>query len=397
MRKIGVCRQRIADAVCDTIHGAMKNSGFDQYYDEAVEPGKRERAYAWATAIGLQDVDGLRPSKHLLATAKRHIEGEITQEEARRIVDEYYETKDGHDLPKDTKEADRVAARIVAVINSPTFVFSPAYLIGLHEKIFEGIFSHAGKIREVELTKHEDVLNGASVEYAPSFMVMKTLEYDFDREAKFCYKGISDDAFVAHFSEFIAKIWQAHPFREGNTRTTAVFAIKYLRTKGFDVTNDLFARESWYFRNALVRANYENTQLNVEKTTAYLEDFFKVLLFGDEIELKNRFLRIGFEYESSNAEKVADMHRRQKLDVGKSELDIDSEKLDIGGFSEPTRVNIKNLFSAFVQRPFFKRKDALTVLSLSPTAVSDLLAKMCTHRIIEPVKGHGKGAYRFMA
>ena len=311
MRKIGVCRQRIADAVCDTIHSAMKNSGFDQYYDEAVEPGKRERAYAWATAIGLQDVDGLRPSKHLLATAKRHIEGEITQEEARRIVDEYYETKDGHDLPKDTKEADRVAARIVAVINSPTFVFSPAYLIGLHEKIFEGIFSHAGKIREVELTKHEDVLNGASVEYAPSFMVMKTLEYDFDKEAKFGYKGISDDAFVAHFSEFIAKIWQAHPFREGNTRTTAVFAIKYLRTKGFDVTNDLFARESWYFRNALVRANYENTQLNVAKTTAYLEDFFKVLLFGEEIELKNRFLRIGFEYGSSNAEKVAELHRRK--------------------------------------------------------------------------------------
>ena len=289
----------------------MKKSGFDQYYDEAVEPGKRERAYAWATAIGLQDVDGLKPSKHLLATAKRHIEGEITQEEARRIVDEYYETKDGHDLPNDTKEADRVAARIVSVINSPTFVFSPAYLIGLHEKIFEGIFSHAGKIREVELTKHEDVLNGASVEYAPSFMVMKTLEYDFDKEAKFGYKGISDDAFVAHFSEFIAKIWQAHPFREGNTRTTAVFAIKYLRTKGFDVTNDLFARESWSVRNALVRANYENTQLNVAKTTAYLEDFFKVLLFGEEIELKNRFLRIGFEYGSSNAENVANLHRRK--------------------------------------------------------------------------------------
>lgn len=275
--------------------GGKKKSGFDQYYDEAVEPGKRARAYAWATAIGLQDVDGLKPSKHLIATARRHIEGEITQEEARRIVDEYYETKDGHDLPRDTKEADRVAARIVSVINSPTFVFSPAYLLGLHERIFEGIFSHAGKIREVELTKREEILNGESVEYAPSFMLMKTLEYDFDKEARFSYKGVSESVFVAHFSEFIAKIWQAHPFREGNTRTTAVFAIKYLRTKGFDVTNDLFARESWYFRNALVRANYENTQLNVSKTTEYLEDFLKVLLFGEEIELKNRFLRIGFE------------------------------------------------------------------------------------------------------
>ena len=374
----------------------MSKSGFDQYYDEAVEPGKRERAYAWATAIGLQDVDGLKPSKYLIATAKRHIEGEISQEEARRIVDEYYETKDGHDLPSDTKEADKVAARIVTVINSPTFVFSPAYLIGLHEKIFEGVFPHAGKIREVELTKHEDVLNGASVEYAPSFMVMKTLEYDFDKEAKFAYKGISDSAFVAHFSEFIAKIWQAHPFREGNTRTTAVFAIKYLRTKGFDVTNDLFARESWYFRNALVRANYENTQLNVEKTTSYLEDFFKVLLLGEEIELKNRFLRIGFEYGSKGAVAVSNLHRKgEKLDIGHEKLDIEHEKLDIDGLSQPTKANIKKLMNAYSMQPFFKRKDVLAILDLSPTAASDLLAKMLAHGIISPVKGHGKGAYRF--
>ena len=375
----------------------MIKSGFEQYYDEAIEPGKRERAYAWATAIGLQDVDGLRPSKHLIATAKRHIEGEISQEEARRIVDEYYETKDGHDLPCDTMEADKVAARIVAVINSPTFVFSPAYLVGLHERIFEGIFPHAGTIREVELTKREDVLNGASVEYAPSFMVMKALEYDFDKEAKFAYKGISEYAFVAHFSEFIAKIWQAHPFREGNTRTTAVFAIKYLRTKGFDVTNDLFARESWYFRNALVRANYENTQLNVEKTTAYLEDFFKVLLLGEAIELKNRFLRIGFEYGSKGAVAVAKLHRKNKnLDIETEKLDIADRKLDIDDLSQPTKVNIKKLLRAYSTRPFFKRKDVLAILDLSPTAASDLLAKMLSKGIIEPVKGHGKGACRFV-
>ena len=374
----------------------MSKSGFEQYYDEAVEPGRRERAYAWATAIGLQDVDGLKPSKRLIATAKRHIEGEISQEEARRIVDEYYETKDGHDLPSDTEEADKVAARIVAVINSPTFVFSPAYLIGLHEKIFEGVFPLAGKIREVELTKHEEVLNGASVEYAPSFMVMKTLEYDFDKEARFAYKGISEYAFIAHFSEFVAKIWQAHPFREGNTRTTAVFAIKYLRTKGFDVTNDLFARESWYFRNALVRANYENAQLNVEKTTAYLEDFFKVLLLGEEIELKNRFLRIGFEYGSRGAAAVTNLHRKdEKLDIGVGKLDIRAGKLDIGGFSQPTKVNIKKLLSAYSSRPFFKRKDVLAILDLSPTAASDLLAKMLSQGIIERVRGQGKGAYRF--
>ncbi len=288
----------------------MKKDGFNQYYDEAVEPNKRARAYAWATAIGLQDVDGLKPSKYLLSTARRHIEGEISQDEARRIIDEYYETKDGRDLPRETEEADKVAARIIAVINSPTFVFSPAYLTGLHKKIFEGIFSHAGQIRDVELTKHEPVLNGASVEYAPNFLIRETLEYDFEKEREFNYKGLSDDAFVRHFAAFIAGIWQIHPFREGNTRTTALFAIKYLRSKAFDVTNDLFARESWYFRNALVRANYENAKLDVVKSTSYLEDFLKVLLYGDEIELKNRYLRIGFEEGSQAGAAIGKFHRK---------------------------------------------------------------------------------------
>jgi len=371
------------------------NNGFDQYYDEATEPGKRERAQAWATAIGLQDVDGLKPSRHLYETARRHIEGEITQEEARRIVDEYYETKDGHDLPPDTQEADKVAARMIAVLNSPTFNFSPAYFLGLHQRIFEGIFPHAGQIRSVELTKREEVLNGATVEYAPSFMIERTLEYDFERERKFDYRGLSEEAFVAHFAGFIAGIWQIHPFREGNTRTTAMFAIKYLRAKGFDVTNDLFARESWYFRNALVRANYENTKLNVVKDTIYLEEFLKVLLYGDEIELKNRHLRIGFEYGSPAAEAVSKLHRRpEKLDIGDGKLDIGHEKLDIDGLSAPTQANIKKLREAFGTVKFFKRADALKVLELTPTAVSNLLSRMNKLGLIAPVSGHGKGAWK---
>ena len=232
--------------------------GFDEYYDEAVEPGKRERAFAWATAIGLQDVDGLKPSKYLLKTAKRHIEGEISQEDARRLVDEYYETKEGHDLPDDVQEADKVSARMISVINSPGFRLSPEYYIGLHKRIFDGVFPHAGNVREVELSKREWVLNGDTVQYTPSCVIRDSLEYDFDREKKFKYKGLSEDRFVEHFTSFISGIWQIHPFREGNTRTVAVFAIKYLRSKGFDVTNDLFADKSFYFRNALVRANYEN-------------------------------------------------------------------------------------------------------------------------------------------
>ena len=303
----------------------MMDLDFDKYY-EAPEPGRRERAYGWATAIGLQDVDGLKPSQYLIDTAKRHIEGEISQEEARRLVDEYYETKEGHDLPSDVQEADKVSARMVAVINSPTFNFSVAYYLGLHRQIFDGVFKFAGEIRSVELTKREWVLNGDSVQYTPSCMIKDTLEYDFDRERKFKYKGLSEDRFVEHFAAFISGIWQIHPFREGNTRTAALFAIKYLRSRGYSVTNDLFAEKSYYFRNALVRANYENDRLDVEKTLLPLEEFFKVLLYGDEIELHNRFLKIGQEYGSPAAKAIADLHRHDDVindvvnrpDVGKN-------------------------------------------------------------------------------
>ncbi len=281
---------------------------FDKYY-EATEPGRRERAYGWATAIGLQDVDGLKPSQYLINTAKRHIEGDISQEEARRLVDKYYESKEGHDLPADVQEADKVSARMIAVINSPTFNSSVAYYLGLHRQMFDGVFKFAGEIRSVELTKREWVLNGDSVQYTPSCMIKDTLEYEFDRERKFKYKGLSEDAFVEHFASFISGIWQIHPFREGNTRTAALFAIKYLRSRRYSVTNDLFAVKSYYFRNALVRANYENDRLGVEKTQIPLEEFFKVLLYGDEIELHNRFLKIGQEYGTAAANAIAGLHR----------------------------------------------------------------------------------------
>ena len=290
----------------------MQNLDFDKYY-VAPEPGRRERAYGWATAIGLQDVDGLKPSQYLISTAKRHIEGEISQEDARRLVDEYYETKEGHDLPPDVQEADKVSTRMIAVINSPTFNFSVAYYLGLHRQIFDGVFKFAGEIRSVELTKREWVLNGDSVQYTPSCMVKDTLEYDFERERKFKYKGLSEDAFVEHFAAFISCIWQIHPFREGNTRTAALFAIKYLRSRGYFVTNDLFAEKSYYFRNALVRANYENDRIGVEKTQIPLEEFFKVLIFGHEIELRNRFLKIGQECGTPAAKAIADLHRHDDV------------------------------------------------------------------------------------
>lgn len=295
---------------------------FDEYL-VAGEPDKRERAYGWATAIGLQDVDGLKVSDFLLKTAKRNIEGEITQVEAGQIIDAYYETKEGHDQPEDRKEADKVARRINETINSPTFRFSPEYYIGLHGRLFKDVFAHAGKIREVELTKREWVLNGDTVNYTPAFLVKDSLAYDFSEEKKFSYHGLSEDAFVDHFASFISGLWQIHPFREGNTRTVAVFAIKYLHAMRYDVTNALFKEKSWYFRNALVRANYENRKLNVEKTLQPLKDFLKVLIYGSNIELRNRFLRIGFEHGTQKIDVVKDLHRDGVgVDVGIKSVDV---------------------------------------------------------------------------
>lgn len=198
-------------------------------------------------------------------------------------------------------------------IHAPSFRLSPEFYLGLHGKIFEGVFSRAGEIRTVDLSKREWVLNGDSVRYEASFLIEKSLAYDFSQETKFKYKGLSEDAFVEHFASFISGVWQIHPFREGNTRTVALFAIKYLKAMRHDVTNDLFAKKSWYFRNALVRANYSNIRLNVDKTQLPLEEFFKVLIYGDEIELHNRFLRIGQEYGTAAGEAATDLHRR---DIG---------------------------------------------------------------------------------
>jgi len=299
---------------------------FSEYY-EAREPGKRERAFGWATAIGLQQVDGLSPSKYLIETARRNVEGEITGDEARRLVDEYYEVKCGHDVPDDAEEADKVAARINQIIHTPAFRLSPEYFVGLHGKIFDGVFSHAGKIREVDLTKKEWALNGDTVQYEMSFLIGQSLSYDFEQEKKFKYSGLGEDAFVEHFSSFISGIWQIHPFREGNTRTTAVFAIKYLRSKGYDVANDLFARKSFYFRNALVRANYENQKLNVEKTLLPIEEFFKVLIYDADIDLHNRFLKIGQEYGTPSGNALSKLHWRDKTDDAVNVVVNDAVKL----------------------------------------------------------------------
>ncbi|MDR2828238.1 MAG: Fic family protein, partial [Acholeplasmatales bacterium] len=164
--------------------------------------------------------------------------------------------------------------------------------------LFDGIFVggilniKAGVFRDYNITKSEWVLNGKSVFYSSAKIIMNTLEYDFSLEKKFNYAGLNKEKIVEHIAQFISGIWQIHPFGEGNTRTIAVFTIKYLRTFGFEVNNELFEKNSWYFRNALVRANYSDYSLNIYSTYEYLNRFFANLLLGKNYKLKNRELRL---------------------------------------------------------------------------------------------------------
>ena len=272
--------------------GDIEHLDFDEYI-RAGEPGKRERAYAWRTAIGLQAVDGLQVSDYLRNIARRNIEGEITIDEARDLIKTYYQSKTAREPDDDGKqEADRVSANITRILSRQTLDFSANGFIALHRRIFEGVLKHAGEVRTYDITKKEWVLRGDTVNYLNFEDVRRALDYDISQERAFNYKGLSVDDMIAHISKFVAGLWQIHPFGEGNTRTTAVFTIQYLRSIGFEVNNDLFAENSWYFRNALVRTNYKNIVKGIDYTPIYLERFFRNLLLGERNELRNRYLLI---------------------------------------------------------------------------------------------------------
>lgn len=260
------------------------------------EPQKSEKSVAWQTAIGLQDVDGLKTSDYLLATARDHIEGKIDITAAQKRIENYYEERnDRVSDEEDTKEADIVSSRIAALLSEKTFQFSPAEWQQIHKRLFEGVFEHAGQLRPYNITKKEWVLNGDTVLYASCDSIKATLDYDFSMEREFSYEGLSASEAIKHISKFTAGIWQIHPFCEGNTRATAVFIIKYLKTFGFSISNDVFANNSWYFRNALVRANYKNHKMNIYGSTEYLNLFFENLLLNKNHILKNRYLHLDYK------------------------------------------------------------------------------------------------------
>ena len=350
---------------------------FDSYIRQG-EPDKKEKSIAWAIATGLQQVDGLTPSKYLYETAQRNIEGEITIDEAKELIDSYYESKsEPTENNEDTEEADKVSARITELLSEKAFTFSPNQLLMIHEKLFSGVLYKvkAGKFRDYNITKKEWVLDGDTVLYANADLISETLKYDFETEKNFDYSKLTPEDTVKHITRFIANIWQVHPFGEGNTRTTAVFTIKYLKSLGFDINNEPFEKNSWYFRNALVRANYTNIKKGIYMNTEYLELFFRNLLLCEQNELKNRYTHIRYSEvlpESSCG--------GQKNKGGQKK------------WSETTQ----KIFDLIKANPDISRHQLCDELGINPSAVQKHVEKLKAENVIKRAGGTRGGHWEIL-
>ena len=332
---------RMSKLIC--CDGEMDRDPFKEYLKEA-EPDKISRGYAWSTAIGLQAVDGLRPSQYLINTAVQNIEGKISLKEAQNLIDSYYEEKAEDIDDGRIEEADKVSARIAELLSETAFSFTPNEYISIHRRLFQGIYGHAGKIRDYNITKKEWVLDGETVLYGSASELRATLGYDFSQEREFSYKGLSMNEIIHHLAVFVSRLWQIHIFGEGNTRTTE-----------------------------------------------YLELFLRNLLLNEKNELHNRYLHI------------SGLWKMQKVDIGEGKVDIQSSKVDIEsliavkatGFSEKTISHIYRMYDKFGFDVIFGRTVVGELLGLQNSSASKLLAKLLRAEIIEPVSGHGKGKYRF--
>ena len=193
----------------------MNKDPFKEYIRET-EPEKRDKGYVWHTAIGLQAVDGLKTSQYLVDTAIRNIEGDISIDEANELLNSYYEENPEADCDDRTEEADKVALRIAKILSEKAFSFTPNEYLSIHKKLFVGIYNHAGKIRDYNITKKEWVLNGATVLYGSASELRATLDYDISEEKKFNYRNLSMEDIIHHLAVFVSRLWQIHIFAEGN-------------------------------------------------------------------------------------------------------------------------------------------------------------------------------------
>ena len=266
------------------------DSSVNNYIEE-----KRSQNYVkqlqWDAAIGLQEVDSLKPSKYLKKLSEENVNGEKTIYEVEHELKEYYIEKEKiNDINQNELECDLVSTRIVQLLEDEKFELSVDFLRYIHGYLFKDIYDFAGQFRKIDFSKHELILNNDSALYGDCKTLKESLEYDISLERVKNYKEMNIVEVINNITDFSSRIWQTHPFREGNTRTTAIFIIKYLISLGYQVDNTLFKDKSVYFRNALVRSNYFNNEKNVKEDNSYLIKFYENLLLGKNNNLQSKDL-----------------------------------------------------------------------------------------------------------
>lgn len=375
--------------------GFTPGFNFDEYIRQS-EPSKKEKRKAWATAIGLQQVDGLEPSAYLYETARRNIEGEISIDEANRLVNNYYETRSDLNGEERTEEADKVSARIARILSEKSFRFSPSYLIAIHKELFDGIYRFSGVLRDYDITKKEWVLRGDTVLYGAAFELQSALDYDFEQERRFSYKDLTPRETVSHIAFFVSRLWQIHPFAEGNTRTTAVFTVKYLRTLGFEVHNGPFEKNSYYFRNALVRANYTDLNKGIRETPVFLENFFDNLLFDRHHELKNRYLHIDYKKNPQSVEDLSvhygNSHRFPQSKKNSANDSVNDSANDSVNDSVKLTAGQQAILNHIKDHPFITQTELAQQIGLSVSTVIRRMKKLQAAGLLRRV-GADKNGY----
>lgn len=242
-------------------------------------------------AIGLQEVDNLKPSKYLEKLVSDNVEGNLTIQDVEKELREYYiEKENKNEINHKELECDFVSTRIVELLNEDNFKLSVDYLKYVHKFLFQDIYEFAGEFRKLDFSKHEKILNNDSVAYGDCYTLTESLEYDVSLEKEKNYNEMNIVEVINNITRFSSSIWQVHPFREGNTRTTVLFIEKYLVSLDYNVDNSLFKDKSVYFRNALVRSNYFNNYLNIKEDSSYLVKFYENLLLGKNNNLNSQDL-----------------------------------------------------------------------------------------------------------
>ncbi len=260
-------------------------------YTKEIKPEGYVKQLQWDMAIGLQEVDNLKPSKYLEKLLEDNVSGKLTIKQVEEELREYYIAKDKkQELNHNELECDFVSTRIVELLDKNNFELSVDYLKYVHKYLFQDVYEFAGEFRNIDFSKHEKILNNDSVAYGDCKTLKESLEYDISLEKEKNYKNMSVVEVINNITKFSSSIWQVHPFREGNTRTTALFIEKYLISLGYEVDNTLFKDRSVYFRNALVRSNYFNNYLNIKEDSSYLVKFYENLLLGKNNNLHSQDL-----------------------------------------------------------------------------------------------------------